>query len=145
MHEPFEMPQEDPARFQEEGLHIDVAAIAALMGAAEAQCLPCQDLLLDKLKGDPVSVVRMVELAALLAQEEWGGVPSSMASGDTPSLATQAFRKLVTAGLDQQHVAMLAAARAMSDVERRQAAMDALELIVGFLFVSSVRELEQRS
>lgn len=144
-HEPYEMPAEDASRFQEPGLRIDVATISALLGAAESQCLPCQQLHLDTLQSDPASVVRMVELAALLVQEELGGVPSGMVDSDTPSLSSQAFRALVTAGLDQQHVPMLAAARALSDVERRQAALDALELIVGMLFVSSVRELGERT
>lgn len=143
-HNDFAMPPEDASRFQEPGLTIDVEAIGTLVAAAFDNCQKCQDDLLDRIEKDPVTTVRMVELAAVTIHGELGGIPSSMLTADAggyqgvaPSTLSDPFRQLVTAGLDEQHVAMLAAARALTTEQRRQAAEDALDLVTGGLVIAS--------
>lgn len=135
-HEGFEMPddvEKDGRRFGAPGTLINGEAIAAAMGAAYEGCQPCQRTAVDTIAADPLTTTRVVELAAVMTQSAFGGVPAAMLTEDGPSTMTEPFRALLRAGLDGQYPQMFQRAQAMTDKERRQAVEDALDMLTGFL------------
>jgi hypothetical protein len=137
-HDGFPVPDEPGDRFANVGRTIDGALLGALVGAAFDSCQPCQAELLDRIAGEPLTLARLVELAAVaIAGELAGGVPSHMTTeDDSASTLTAGFRAIVRAGTDrpaEDHAAMYAEALALPVAERRAAAEDALDLLLGLL------------
>lgn len=131
-HAGFEIPEdfEDP-----EGRPVDHKLLSALVGAAFDGCLSCQDPLLTLLVEDPATTARLVELACIIVQNLFGGLPASMTyPGHDPSNAFSVeFRRLAYEGLDGAHEAMGQMCAAMPVVNRRAAANTALNQVVGGL------------
>ncbi len=137
-HDGFEMPPESGARFGTDR-DVDVATLSALVGAAFDRCGPCQTQRLDDVQGDPLTVTRLVELAAVTVQGMAGGIPQRMLTVDGPTTYTDPFRELVRAGVDARddHRDMYAKALAMTDEQRRQAADDAMDLLIGYMVIGT--------
>lgn len=84
------------------------------------------------MQSEPLTTTRLVELAAVMFTVTLGGVPAAM-TAEGPSSLSAPFRLLIRTGLGGQYRPMYEAAAAMSDAERREAAEDALDMIIGNL------------
>jgi hypothetical protein len=121
------------------GLPVNGGLLADLIGAALDGCTTCQDPLLTLLAEDPVTTARMVSVACIaVAEVTGGGLPSSLLNPDTPGFASQEFRKIANAGVNQDTedltaAKMLGVIVPMTPTERRAAANSALDLIAGSL------------
>lgn len=112
----------------------DSAALARLVGASFDGCAPCQRELTPLVAADPVAVARLVELVGMMAQDQFGGVPSAMYRADSTSL-TPEFRELmrwcVKGGNERDRV--IAASRSMTLQQRTSALDAAAEMAMGYL------------
>lgn len=139
-HSGFEpLAPEDGARFGQPNTAVDMATLGALMGAAIDGCPPCQERAIDQLQTDPLTTVRLVELAAVSTHALMGGVPDAMTTTGASTMS-EPFRRLVRAGLDceDDHTPMYAAAREMTDAQRRAAVDDAADILAGQLMLKIV-------
>lgn len=130
-HDDFGFPEDgvDP-----EGRPVDHKLLSALVGAAFDGCLSCQDPLMTLLVEDPATTARLVELACLVVQSLFGGLPASMTAPDAlPTAFSVEFRRLARAGLDGANDAMWQMCAVMPVVDRRAAANTALNQVVGGL------------
>lgn len=136
-HKGMEIPDESGDRFGAPGRRIDGEVLAVLVGAAIDGCGPCQDTGLDALVADALTLVRLVEISATAVQGVTGGLPESMVHDGPWGALSGGYRALVRSGLDREgHAPMYAVAAALDAGERRQAAQDALDIVVGVLMVS---------
>ena len=130
-HEPFNTPP-DP-----EDRRVNTELLGAFMGAAmevPIGCRPCQARLLDDLADSPDTVARLVEVAAMMYTEAFGGVPSTIMDAEAGAVAPE-FARLAAAGADGHNADMYALAHQMSRQERRVGASAAADAIVGMLAV----------
>lgn len=127
-HEGFEIPDDfkDP-----EGRPVDHKMLGALVGAAFDGCTSCQDPLITLLVEDAATTARVVELACVGAQGMFGGLPANMTDPDVPGPASQEFRRLARAGLDDANDTMWQECAGMSSADRRSAANTALDMLIG--------------
>jgi hypothetical protein len=134
-HAGMAVPNESGARFGVPGWHVNGSALAAVVGAAIDGCGPCQHAQLDVIQRDPVTLTRLVELSAIAVQGVAGGLPDSMTTESGPSRLGEHYRAMLRAGVDRvdDHTEMCAIATALTHAERRQAADDALDMLVGVL------------
>lgn len=100
-HAGFEFPHEPASPYGIPGM-IDTGPLGLLMGAAFDKCLPCQDIALDQLAGNPAAATRLVEILGTTMQETLGGLPGNMTDDD-------AYRA------DANHPALRATFRAFLD------------------------------
>lgn len=133
-HAGFPIPSEPGDRLGAPGT-INGPALGRLIGAAYDSCRPCQDTALKEITGDALTIVRLVELAAVAVQARAGGIPKSMLTPTPEGRVSKPFADLAALGADagDDHRTMYGLATMMSDAERHQAADDALDLLVGEL------------
>ncbi|MGA6208105.1 hypothetical protein ACPESR_25460 [Nocardia testacea] len=127
-----------PGDIPPERSHIDHTVIARCVGAYMDKCKPCGDNALKAVIADGAATGRLVEFACLLVDEMFGGIPSMLYEADAPGLSSPQFRRLVRIGIDTHTDDVIAECRRMSVEDRRTAASDALDLVVGHLTLQGI-------
>lgn len=134
-HAGMAVPDEQGDRFGAPGKRVNGLALARLVGAAIDGCVPCQRAQLDVVQADPLTLTRLVELSAVAVMSIMGGLPNDMTTEAEPSNLSSGYRAMVRAGLnrDDDHAPMYALAVGYTDVQRRQVADDAMDMLTGVL------------
>jgi hypothetical protein len=107
--------------------------LGRFVSAAVDGCGPCQRTLLDEMVADPVTTVRLVELACVAVQDTMGGLPANLLHPGRPGLASPEFRHLARAGAGNTNQRMAEVCQRMSPAGRRAAAETAADLLIGNL------------
>lgn len=118
------------------GRPVDMRMLARLIGAAVEGCAGCREELLAQLVRDPFGIVRLVEMACVGTEQVIGYAPADLFEPELPGETGQAFRTLATAGADGQNRASTPVCTAMEPGRRREAAEDALNILVELLTVA---------
>ena len=132
-HEPFDVPAgfTDPL-----GRPVAHDLLGRVIAAAFDGCTSCQTPLLDRLTQDPVTTLRLVELACVATHSALGGLPDSLLDPTVPGMASVEFRLLASSGVEGHNDAMLTTTTGMTPAQRRAAAETALDILIGHLATS---------
>jgi len=109
--------------------------LGQFVGAAFDSCTSCQDALLTLLVEDPVTTARLVELACVATQMEFGGLPGSLTDEHRPGPASPEFRRLAREGLNGI-TTMFTLCEQMSPAQRRAAANTGADILLGHLILA---------
>jgi hypothetical protein len=139
-------PEAEPGdRFGRPDERVDEDLINRVMAVTIAECGPCRNHALDKITTDPLTLASFVDRALFAVVEKFRGVPDELANPAHPtSTYSVPFRQAVRAAVYGGPAEMFAALDRFPSVERRQAATDALHIIVLYCLADVVPDMVKR-
>lgn len=82
---------------------------------------------------DPVATARLIQLACVAAQKEFGFLPPNLIDPDLPGWSGPEFRRAASAGIGGNHVSLYTTVAQMTVSQRAAAANDAADEFVKHL------------